>query len=184
MSNYEYATFNCSAEGGPNNVFVWIRTEDIGSLNLVSQSGFSAENTMTALADVSISNDSVLSVMVNDPAQNGGGYTCFVYNEAGIDGSNATLHVHPFITEPPQAQYVTNNATVTLTCVGASFPSPTYQWQRRNVTDNVVTALSETSSTLVLGAVGYDDFAAYQCIVTASETENSNTSMLALITGM
>ena len=184
MSNYEYATFNCSAEGGPNNVFVWIRTEDIGSLNFVSQSGFSAENTMTALADVSISNDSVLSVMVNDPAQNGGGYTCFVYNEAGIDGSNATLHVRPFITQPPQAQYVTNNATVTLTCVGASFPSPTYQWQRRNVTDNVVTALSETSPTLMLGAVGYDDFAAYWCTVTASETGNSNISTPALITGM
>lgn len=106
VSNYGYATFNCSAEGGPNNIFVWIRSEDISSLNLVSQSGFSAENTMTALADFSISNASVLSVMVSNPAQNGGGYTCFVYNEAEIGGSYATLHVTPFITQPPQPQYV------------------------------------------------------------------------------
>ena len=178
MSNYEYAIFNCSAEGGPNNAFVWTRTENISNLNPGSQSDFSA------LADVSISNEPVLSVMVNDSAQNGGGYTCFVYNEAGIGHSNATLHVHPFIIEPPQAQYVTNNTTVTLTCVGASFPSPTYQWQRINVTDNMDETLDETSSTLMLGAVGYDDFAAYQCTVTASETGNSNTSTPALITGM
>lgn len=55
---------------------------------------------------------------------------------------------------------------------------------RVNVIDYVVTVLSETSSTLMLGAVGYDDFPAYQCIVTASEMGNSNTSMQALITGM
>ena len=184
MSIYEYATFNCSVEGGPSNVFVWIRTENISSLNLSSQSGFSPEDTETALADISISNGSVLSVMVINPAQDGGGYSCFVYNEAGIGGSNATLHVHPFIIEPPQTQYVTNNTIVSLTCVGVSFPSPTYQWQKINTIDNVVNALSETSSTLMLGAVGYDDFPAYQCIVTASEMGNSNTSMQALITGM
>ena len=177
----ENAQFNCTADGGPNNIFIWTRTSD--AINISSEvfntNSISNEN-MQNLLSISVSNESLLSFVVSSPANEGGGYTCFVFNEAGNDSANATLHVNPFIVTSPQPQYVVVGESSTLTCVGESFPSPTYQWQRISSSNVVTTLTGQESTTLSLLIAG---FASYQCIVTANGTNNTIISSPALITG-
>ena len=187
VSNGENAQFNCTADGGPNNMFIWARTSDAININLDfsgTNGAISVKGIQNEFADISVSNESLLSFFVSSPANEGGRYTCFVFNRAGVDNANATLHVNPFIVTSPQPQYVAVGESTTLTCVGESFPSPTYQWQRIS-SSNIVTILTgEASTTLNVTLDGFNDFAnSYQCIVTANGTDNAITSSPASITG-
>uniref|UniRef100_A0A1X7TSP2 Ig-like domain-containing protein n=1 Tax=Amphimedon queenslandica TaxID=400682 RepID=A0A1X7TSP2_AMPQE len=180
VSNNENVQFNCTADGGPNNMFIWTKTSD--AININTNGTISVEDIQNEFTNISVSNQSLLSFIVNSPANEGGGYTCFVFNEAGIDSANAVLHVNPFIVTPPQPQYAEVGERPTFTCVGESFPSPTYQWQRISSSNVITTLTGEVSTTYRLPFVGYTSFASYQCIVTANGTDNTITSSPALIT--
>ena len=164
-------------------MFIWARTSDAIKDFSGTNGTVSVEDIQNEFAGISVSNESLLSFFVSSPANEGGGYTCFVFNGAGVDSANATLHVYPFIATPPQPQYGAVGGSATFTCVGESFPSPTYQWQRVS-SSNIATTLTGEVSTTLNVTLGFNDFAnSYQCIVTADGTDNAITSSPASITG-
>ena len=98
-------TFNCSAMGGPQNIYRWMMNgETIG--------------------------DNESTLLVNDiDASSGGNYTCFVSNAAGNDSASITLYVAPYIVTPLEEQTLTTNGSnVDISCDAAGFPSPSVNW--------------------------------------------------------
>uniref|UniRef100_A0A1X7SMV4 Ig-like domain-containing protein n=2 Tax=Amphimedon queenslandica TaxID=400682 RepID=A0A1X7SMV4_AMPQE len=94
------ATFTCRAQGGPGNMFRWVKGNFTGP-------------TLTAPLDVddflddldNISSSYFLSFTVGGGAADGGYYTCIVVNEAGYDTDNVSLLVRPRILTDPSPQY-------------------------------------------------------------------------------
>ena len=114
----------------------------------------------------------------------GGEYTCLVINEAGFDNSTVTLYISPQIVQDPMDQYVQDGDTVTLTCIGDSYPPPEYQWERWNMTTNSYQDIpGETNNTLVFTSIEHEDYGRYRCVVTAPIIDETVISESALITG-
>ena len=143
----ETAVLNCSANGGPNNMFQWQRNGSV----------LEDENTTTL-------------TIANLTASQGGVYTCNVSNSAGSGNSDVSLNIRPYFTTQPMNVTNSNGSMSSLTCVAEAFPSPEYQWERddgkeirNNITGQKSTMLNFTS--LVFGDEGV-----YYCNVTS---ENS-----------
>ena len=160
-------TFNCSAEGGPNNTYYW--THDNCGINNLSRLDILSEKSTLTLESIN--------------GTDGGLYTCIVINEAGYGNSTVTLYVLPEITTQPMDQFVDPGDTIVLTCIADSFPAPTYQWQRMNTTTEEFEDLSrETATIYTINDVEHEDFGIYRCVVTTpiiNVTINSRDTIIA-----
>ena len=171
------AYFNCTAEGGPNTIYRWIKGR-----NSLSPMGTPLDVTSILSTLDIVSNESrlVLESIVGD---DGGEYTCIAINEAGFDNDTVTLYIFPDITSQPENQYVQPGDTVTLYCEADSFPLPTYQWERRNETGNFEDISGETNTNLTITDIEYEQFGDYRCVVTTPIIDETATSNTAVITG-
>ena len=132
-------TFSCSAMGGPQNSFTWMKD------------------------GMMVGNDTTLTVTDID-ASSGGSYTCTVSNSAGNDSASITLYVQPYIITPLENVTLTSNGSfLNLTCVADGFPGPTVVWIR-NSTDEIVV----NGSTLIIPSVMFGEEGVYRCSATAT----------------
>ena len=154
-------TFNCSAQGGPNNTYQW---QNDGS-------------------DLMNETDTTL-IISNITAMNGGNYTCVVSNAAGNDSATAVLYVEPIIVTQPTDILTRNGTVVSFTCAAESFPDPVvYQWEKYNETtgsfDRVRDGPVLEFTPAVLGDEG-----SYRCVASLQGTSRNATSDQAVLTGM
>ena len=130
-------SFNCSALGGSNNTYVWIKNEMI------------------------VGNEDTLDV-TNIDASSGGTYTCLVSNAAGNDSASTTLYVAPYIVTPLEEQTLTTNgSSVNISCDADGFPSPTVNWV------DMMNFEVSNKSLLHLNPVMFGDEGLYRCVATA-----------------
>ena len=162
-------TINCTAEGGPDNVFQWIQ---VGEPMLLS----SGEN----LNISSNESYSVLTISNINATQHGGVYRCVVSNAAGNDSDNGTLNVRPVITVHPAETTLTSNRDIEqLQCVADAFPAPEYRWEM--IEDGVVIETVSNTSFLMFNPVMFGDEGTYQCVAVSLGIQVNSTS--SLVTG-
>ena len=153
-------TFNCSAQGGPDNTYQWQKDGE----------------------DLMNETDTTLTVS-NISAVNGGSYTCVVSNAAGNDSATAVLYVEPIIVTQP-TDILTRNGTVeSFTCAAESFPSPEYTWEKYNEETNSFDMVS-SGSVLEFTPAVFGDEGSYHCVASLPGTSRNATSLLAVLTGM
>ncbi len=179
--------FNCTADGGPNNMFAWVRSEDIANIDTdISASDSSVpinvSDTISLVSQFIIAYDSMLSLESVNGSFDGGNYTCLVINEAGVGREDTILYVRPVITQQPMDVNAENGTRVVLTCMADSFPEPEYQWETLNDTNFFNSIYWETQSTLVFDPVDFDDAGIYRCIVTTPIINEQLTSNEAIVT--
>ena len=132
VNESENITFNCSADGGPNNMFTWVRTEDLMSVDTDVQPTDSTtpidiDGLISQFSDSILINSSSLPIDSVNGTNDGGSYTCLVINEAGVGREDTILYVRPVITvQPPMDVNAENGNRVVLTCIANSFPEPKY----------------------------------------------------------
>ena len=176
IARFSNVNFDCTAKGGPNTIYQWIKGRNPLSpmtppLNITS--------VLSTLTTVSNESRLVLEYIVGG---DGGEYTCIAINEAGFDNDTVTLYIFPNITIQPVNQYVQPGDTVSLYCEADSFPPPTYQWERRNESGNFVAISGETNTNLIITDIEYEQFGDYRCVATTAiidETATSNTAVIA-----
>ena len=175
--------FTCRAQGGPSNMFRWIKGSNITH---------AAQSVGTPPLDVSlflsyldnITSDYSLSLHVTGGAADGGEYTCVVVNEAGYDTDNVTLYVSPVITTNPAPQYAHPGDTVTISCEVDLYPPPIYQWQMMNrTTKDFENVDGATISKYTISDIDDDQFGMYRCTVITPVINAVIYSKPALITG-
>ena len=180
-------TFTCSAQGGPNNMFIWTRENGIDNFN-ISKSFHSFPLNVTEVLDI-IANEIItygnnLTISSINATQDGGGYDCLVINEAGAEQNTSILYVGPVITEQPDDQYVDDGETITLSCRADSFPAPKYQWEMMNRATKMFEPIENaTDTTFTISSISYNDYGKYRCVATAYGIAENATSEPALITG-
>ena len=184
-------TFACSALGGPNNTFVWVRSDELDEifesciLPLLSTTPVDVSDIISELSDISVENGTILFIEYINGTLNGGSYECVVINEAGLGRNSATLYVRPVITQQPMDIETEADNIVTLTCIADSFPAPEYQWEMMNrITGEFEPIDGETNTTLVFDYIDYEQYGRYRCVVNTPVIEASVTSNFAVITGM
>ena len=158
FSRGDNVTFNCLAQGGPDNTYQWQRN------------GTDLDNeTMQTLTIYQIS------------ATDGGEYTCVVSNAAGNDSANILLNVSPEIVLDPTDVSASNGTMRMFVCEAEAFPEPQYQWMRVNGTfgENVV---GINSSLLVFNPIMFGDEGDYYCMATSNGVEVTSGS--ATLTGL
>ena len=180
VSYHASATFTCTADGGPNNIFRWIKGDDISVLDGLIPP-LNVNDILVSLEDV-VSNDYQLLLDNITGKDDGGIYTCIAINEAGYDTSSITLYVYPEILLHPIDVLVDYGDSVNLTCEADSYPAPMYQWQKMNRISMMFDELD--SSVLLLTSVEYENFGRYRCVVTSPELNVLVDSNTALITGI
>ena len=186
-------SFTCSAEGGPNNTYLWVKGQDsylgFRTLNdyidtLISQE-VHVDNVTSSLQlyFVVVAIDSYINItMIN--GSDGGEYVCVAINEAGFDNAAVTLYVLTEILQDPENAYVQDGDNVILTCIGDSFPSPYYQWEIINMSSGMFEPIYwEINTTLVFDPIDYEDYGTYRCEVTTPTINEIITSEEAVITG-
>ena len=135
-TNGSSVTFTCAAEGGPDNVFVWIMTMDLVDLWTISLSPpLNVSEVLELLQSTYIvlqqsSDDEYVIGSVN-ATKNGGTYTCVVVNVAGYDSDEVELFVQPTITRQPENVSTFVGDSISLSCETDSFPPPSYSWFRQ-----------------------------------------------------
>ena len=179
LSINDSANFTCTAQGGPRNMFRWIKG------NFTDPNLSAPLDVDDFLADLdNITSDYFLSFTVSGGAADGGYYICIAVNEAGYDTDNVTLYVSPAITLNPVDQYAHPGDTVTISCLADSYPPPTYQWQRWNTATNMYENIDgETMTSYTIDDIDYDQFGLYRCAVTTPTINEMTFSQPALITG-
>lgn len=184
-------TFTCSADGGPNNTFLWLRSD---SLN-VSSSQYA--NLVTRLNSPPVPVDEILSGLENvtlvtgpqldmlsvSASEDGGSYTCIVINRAGGDITNVSLYVRLRVLQQPTDALSDFSGMASFTFLAESFPLPSYQWQKYSES-GFVNVESATEESLVFSPVNYEDFGTYRCVATATFANNEVTSDNVTLTGM
>ncbi len=166
------ATFNCTAEGGPNNIFRWIRDTPSFQSDIIDLSDFDDLEVISTEPELTL------------PLSTGGYYSCVVFNDAGYGYDTVTLYVSPIILTQPTDQFVQNSDGVTLTCEGDSFPEPKYQWEKMNIDLAMFESVPDkTSNTLVFDTIEHSDFGSYRCVVTTPIIDETITSDNVTITG-
>ena len=169
------ATFNCTAEGGPNNTFYWVRGMPSFESDIINSSDFDSLDVVGTDPELTLS----MSI-----GETGGQYTCVVFNDAGYDNDTVTLYVSPEILTQPEDQFVQDGDNVTLTCIADSFPAPGYEWEKLNMySGEFYTIPDETSSTLVFDPIEHSDYGTYRCVVTTPTIDEQVISYNATITG-
>ena len=182
VSYRDSAVFTCSADGGPSNMFRWIRGDDTSVLDGLTDTPLDVSDILDSLDTVS--NTYRLSLDDITGEDNGGVYTCIVINEAGYDTSSVTLYVSPEILLDPIDLFVEYGDSVNLTCEADSHPSPMYQWEKMNRTTMTFEELEgETDSTLIFSSIEYEDYGRYRCVVITPIIMEVNISAPALVTG-
>ena len=184
-------TFTCFARGGPNNTFIWTRSDTINSgingtefTSILSTRPIDVEAFLRLANPVILENGSDYSLMTVNATEDGGGYECIVINEAGIGMNDAMLYVSPAITLHPVDQLVSRGQSFNLTCLADAFPSPSYQWERMNqTTSNFEELEGETYPFLSFDNVDYDDFGMYRCVASSNGISDTADSRPALVTG-
>ena len=153
-------TFNCSAQGGPNNTYQW-QNDGRDMIN----------ETDTTL------------IISNITAMNGGNYTCVVSNTAGNDSATAVLYVEPIIVTQPTDILTRNGTVVSFTCAAESFPAPEYTWEEYNEESSSFDTVSNGSVLEFTPAV-FGDEGSYRCVASLPGTSRNATSNQAVLTGM
>ena len=188
VDNGSNVTFTCSALGGPNNTFIWFRSDEIFESYLqplLSTTPVDVSNIISELSDIILENGTILFIESINATLNGGSYECVVINKAGLGHNDTALYVRPVITEQPMDVETLANLTVTLTCIADSFPVPEYQWEMMNRTSGEFEPIDgETNTTLMFDYIDYNDYGTYHCVVNTPVIEASVTSNSAVITGM
>ena len=152
-------TFNCSAKGGPHNVFRWLKDGEI-------------------LPDEEFD---VLTIYNVNATMHGGRYTCLVNNTAGFGIDVGVLNVNPLVITQPVNTTAENGSIVVLVFLVESFPNPSYQWVSLNGNSGSATAFAVNSSKLVFDPVLFTDGGQYQCIATSND--QSVTSIVITLSG-
>ena len=187
VNNGSSVTFSCSARGGPNNTFIWIRPSDINptiQTLLMSTPQVQVADIVNGLANIALSNESSLNISYVNATRDGGDYLCYVINGAGVEMNRTTLFVRPTITEHPVNVYTNVNETVSLSCRADSYPTPNYQWEMMNrSTGQYELIANETNNTLTLDSIMFNEYGRYRCVATANGIEGNTTSTSALVTG-
>ncbi|XP_019855187.1 PREDICTED: receptor-type tyrosine-protein phosphatase F-like isoform X2 [Amphimedon queenslandica] len=183
-------TFTCSANGGPNNTFLWVRSDEFENLislssvlqNLPFQNTISVQDIVDELSTITLETGTTFSIYNINATEDGGEYLCIVLNEAGVDSNNTLLLVRPVITIQPQEVLTVANVSVSLNCLADSFPAPYYQWRYTpaNGTSQYVPGANE--STLVFPSINYEEFGSYVCIAAADGIQETATSDTAIVT--
>ena len=187
VDNGTTARFNCTASGGRDNTFRWVKASNIGSSSIGSGgSGFMLSELLDRLENITLSLSDLLTIPLVNATEDGGNYTCVVANEAGQGSASATLNVRPLIIQQPQQSSLTSEGqNVTLSCLADSFPRPRYQWEKFNTTSQTFDEVfGETNSTLVFSPVEFDNFGDYRCVATAPVINEDVESNNATVTGM
>ena len=190
VDNGSNVTFTCSALGGPNNTFIWVRSDELDEIfesdiqPLLSTTPVDVSDIISNLSDIILENGTILFIESINATLDGGSYECVVINEAGLGRNDTTLYVRPVITQQPMDVVTEVNSTVTLTCIADSFPVPEYQWEMMNRTSGVFEPIDEeTDTTLVFDYIDYDDYGRYHCVVSVSLISSTITSDNVTITG-
>ena len=191
VDNGSNVTFTCSALGGPNNTFIWVRSDELDEIfesdiqPLLNTTPVDVSDIISELSDIILENGTTTLVIESINATlNGGSYECVVINEAGLGRNDTTLYVRPVITEQPMDVETKVDNIVILTCIADSFPAPEYQWEMMNRTSGEFEPIDgETNTTLVFDPIDYDDYGTYRCNVTTSIINEDITSEEAVITG-
>ena len=190
VDNGSNVIFTCSALGGPNNTFIWVRSDELDEIfesyiqPLLSTTPVDVSNIISELSDIILENGTILFIESINGTLNGGSYECVVINEAGLGCNDTTLYVRPVITEQPMDVETLANLTITLTCTADSFPVPEYQWEMMNRTSGEFELIDgETNTTLVFDYIDYDDYGKYRCEVTTPAINVVITSEEVVITG-
>ena len=153
-------TFNCSAQGGPNNTYQW------------QKNGTDLMNETDAALIVS-----------NITAMNGGSYTCVVSNAAGNESATAVLHVEPIIVTQPTDILTRNGTVMSFTCAAESFPAPEYTWEKYNEGGSSFDRVS-SGPVLEFTPAVFGDEGSYRCVTSLPGTSRNASSQLAVLTGM
>ena len=185
------ASFNCIANGGPNNVLLWLRLDLINMsdplflnvTSLLTTLPVQVDQILTTLENVTLATGPWLNITSINATEDGGSYTCLVINQAGFDIGVGQLYVYLEIVEQPVNQTVRVGENVTFVFRAESFPEPTYQWEK-NTDDGFEILPGENSSALVFSPVEFGNFGEYRCIANASVIMDSATSDAVILTGM
>ena len=191
LTNGSNVTFTCSARGGPNNTFVWTRSNATESMvnetelmSLLAMIPIDLDDFLDVAGPLIIENGTELALESINATRDGGNYSCVVINEAGISTVETTLYVAPAITLDPEDQLVTEGDSFSLSCLADAFPSPTYQWERMNRTSRYFEEISgKTYSDLSFSNVGFDEFGMYRCVASSEGINETAISRAALVTG-
>ena len=185
-------TFTCSASGGPNNAFRWVKADAFDSLVQQSQLIQSIQNLsqipvgdlQEELSNISLAEGPSFTLYSINATEDGGQYFCIVINEAGVELNSTLLYVRPVITIQPQDVFTDANVSISLNCLADSFPAPYYQWRKLSMTgmpDEDVAGGNE--STLIFSSIDYEDYGVYYCVATADGIQEVATSDNVTITG-
>ena len=187
VDNGNDVTFTCSALGGPNNTFIWVRSDELDDSYiqpLLSTTPVDVSDIINELSDIILENGAILFIESINATLNGGSYECVVINEAGLGRNDTTLYVRPVITQQPMDVETEVDNIITLTCIADSFPAPEYQWEMMNRTSGEFEPIDgETDTTLVFDYIDYEDYGTYRCVVTTPTINETITSEEAVITG-
>lgn len=127
-----------------------------------------------------------LTINITSGQNDGGDYTCIAVNEAGFDNTNVTLLVEPVIITGPVSQYIKPGDDVTFSCEADSFPPPTYQWERMNVSMSrfePINLIGSDSPNYTIKNVDSDNFGFFRCVAMATGITENATSEVAILTG-
>ena len=176
----DVVNFTCSAEGGPNNIYLWVKETDIfpGYSSLAEYLSSRTSGT-GAGTGVPVDLDTIIDDLTNitsdteeltvtiDSSYTGGNYTCAAINEAGYATGSVTLFVLPYITTQPVDVYMEVTDNTSLTCEADSFPDPMYQWERLNGS-SVFKELPDEINKIFFEDIDYEEYGDYRCVVTTS----------------
>ena len=132
---------------------------------------------------ITLSNGPTFILYSINATEDGGNYSCYVVNAAGVESNTTTLHVIPVITENPREVFTDVNTYASLTCRADSFPAPNYQWEMMNRTSGDFEPLTGQTSYQLTLHIEYDLYGMYRCVATADGIEENATSTPALVTG-
>ncbi|XP_019861768.1 PREDICTED: hemicentin-1-like [Amphimedon queenslandica] len=183
-------TFTCSANGGPNNTFLWVRSDEFENLislssilqNLPFQNTISVQDVVDELSTITLETGTTFSIYNINATEDGGEYLCIVLNEAGVDSNNTLLLVRPVITLQPQEVLTVANVSVSLNCLADSFPAPYYQWRYTPANGMPQLVPGANEFTLVFPSINYEEFGPYVCIASADGIQETATSDTAVVT--
>ena len=190
VDNGSSVTFTCSARGSEDNYFAWFRSDELdldSNQDLFFSVPLNISEIFNELNDMIIVNGSNLTINSVNATQDGGSYSCLVFNVAGSSVDDGELFVNPVITIPPRDVLANAGDRVSLTCFADSFEAPNYQWEFMNRTTSQFELLEgETRTELLLYPIEYEEYGMYRCNVTATVSDGNEATVSsepALVTG-
>ena len=140
-------TFNCTAMGGPNSTFQWVKNGNV------------------------VGNDNILNLVAIN-ASFGGIYSCIVNNSAGTDSASTTLYVAPYIVIPLEKQILVavDGSSLNISCDTAGFPSPMVTWM------NMLNMEVSSTSQLMFNPISFGSEGVYHCVASAVINRTSFTA--------